>query len=142
MKIIIVTQKEPFFIPMVLEAIMNHYNEYLEAIVFQKPDEFKKPLKSFWYYLRFWGPVQLLKLGLVFLGRYQKLSKMDSLKEVDIIDDVDINSPEFIEIARKVDYVLSIAANQVFKDELLNAPREMCLNIHAGLLLRYSKMSC
>jgi len=38
--------------------------------------------------------------------------------------------------AKKVDYIISIASNQIFKEDLLNAPKEICLNIHASLLPR------
>jgi len=56
---------------------------------------------------------------------------------IEIIRDIDINSDNFIKRAKNVDYIISIAANKIFKDKLLNAPKEMCLNIHAGLLPNY-----
>ncbi len=132
MKIIIVTQKEPFFIQKVLKAIIGIYKDYLESIVFLKPDEYKKKIKMLFYYLKFWGFFQLLKFGIFFfIKMFQR--KID-FTGIEIIKDLDVNSKKFVEKAKSVDYIISIAANQIFKEELLTAPREMCLNIHASLL--------
>ena len=51
----------------------------------------------------------------------------------------DVNSPEFIRYVkdRTIDLVLSIACPQLFKPELLAAPAKGCLNYHTGLLPRY-----
>ncbi|MFX1451365.1 MAG: formyltransferase family protein [Promethearchaeota archaeon] len=132
MKIIIITQKEPFFIPIVLNSIMKNYKNYLESIVFLKPNEYKHKFNSFFYYLRFWGSWQLLKFGLKYLEI--KFKRKLNLNGIEIFENINVNSKDFIEKAKEVDYVISIAANQIFKEKLLKAPKEMCLNIHASLL--------
>lgn len=134
MKVIIITQKEPFFIPAVLKSIIDKYKESLAAVVFLKPKEFEHKSEAILYYVRFWGIKQLTKFGFEFLKKsFQKLD----LRGVNIIEDVDINSKDFIDKAREVDYIISIASNQIFNEELLSSPKEMCLNIHAGLLPDY-----
>ena len=132
MKIIIITQNEPFFIPKLLDLIIKKYENYLKVIVFLKPDKFKNKLKSFTYYFQFWGLKQFIKFGIKFLKH--KITKTIKLNGVRIIKNIDVNSKTFISIAKKVDYIISIASNQIFKDDLLCAPKELCLNIHASLL--------
>lgn len=135
MKIIIITQKEPFFIPKILTNILPYYNNHLDSIILLKPDEYKNVFSSIWYYLNFWGFYQFLKIGILFLK--EKFRNSINCEDVEIIEDEDINSQHFIDNVKKVDYIISIAANKIFSKELLNAPKKMCLNIHAGLLPKY-----
>ena len=135
MKIIIITQNEPFFIPKLLKKIIYEYKEHIELIVLLNPEEYKNKFKAFWYYLRFWGSFQFLKIGLKFIN--MKFSNKLGFQEVKTIQETDINNKKFINKAKNVDYIISIASNQIFKSELLNAPKKMCLNIHAALLPNY-----
>lgn len=131
MKILIVTQNEPFFIPKLLRSIIKAYKPYLKAIILLKPDEYKNKIYSIVYYLKFWGVSQSFKFAIQFL---KTLFKKKNLNEINIVKNINVNSPDFIRVAKKVDYIISVASNQIFKEELLNSPKEMCLNIHAGLL--------
>jgi methionyl-tRNA formyltransferase len=58
---------------------------------------------------------------------------------VPVVIDVDVNSDEFIRRIKeeKIDYVLSIAYPKILTPRFLEAPKEMCINIHAGLLPKY-----
>lgn len=132
MKIILITQNEPFFIPRLLQNILKSYKDYVELIVFLKPDEYKNKIKSMYYYFKSWGFSQSFKLGLKFLKLI--LKKKDNLKNIQIIKNLNINSKDFINKAKEVDYLISIAANQIFSKDLIDAPKKLCLNIHAGLL--------
>jgi len=51
----------------------------------------------------------------------------------------DVNSKKFIEWIKKnnIDILISLSANQIFKKELLNAPKWGCLNLHGGKLPKY-----
>ena len=135
MKIIIVTQEEPFFIPQVLKFIVESYRDYIDSIVFLKPDEYKKKFNSLFFYIQFWGFRQSLKFGLRFIKT--KYNNKDYLNNLTILRNVNVNSEIFLEKSKDVDYIISIAANQIFKEKILEAPKKFCLNIHAGLLPKY-----
>jgi len=134
MKIIIVTQNEPFFIPIVINSILDNYKHFLDAIVFQEPTEFKNIYNSLLYYSQFWGICQFLKFSCMFITKSVLRKRY---KDIKIINNMDINSKTFIDRAKEADYIISIASNQFFCEDLLNAPRVMCLNIHAGPLPKF-----
>ncbi|MBN2086793.1 methionyl-tRNA formyltransferase [Candidatus Peregrinibacteria bacterium] len=58
---------------------------------------------------------------------------------LDIFQPENINSPDSAEIikSKECDIMLVIAYGQIFKEEVLNAPKKGCLNVHASLLPKY-----
>jgi methionyl-tRNA formyltransferase len=50
-----------------------------------------------------------------------------------------INSKDFVKHIQtnQIDLIISIASPQIFKNEILNAPRKGCINYHTALLPKY-----
>ncbi len=104
--------------------------------------------------LRFYGPVDFLRLGI----RYAAASALDILSPrgawdgtipriaarwgVEARGVADINAPEHVEDLRErgPDLLVSVAASQVFREPLLAVPRLAALNVHTGPLPAYRGM--
>lgn len=58
---------------------------------------------------------------------------------IDYLNQVDVNSLEFIELARsyECDIFVSMSFNQIFKNEIINVPKLKIINCHAGKLPFY-----
>jgi methionyl-tRNA formyltransferase len=61
---------------------------------------------------------------------------------VPIVTTRSVNQPEYIEQVRAIapDVIVSVAAPEIFKPELLRVPRLGCINIHSGRLPAYRGM--
>lgn len=151
----IICQEEPFFIPkqvkLLSEEAGKHYELVGAAVLAPKrkggsrTHRFFERAKSqslgelllttFAYgYCRIKG--KLLRL----LGRRDPYSVADRFREhqVPLFQTKDIDEHGFIEQVKgkKPDVILSISSPQIFKRELLEAPRLYCLNLHGSLLPR------
>ncbi len=77
-------------------------------------------------------------------GRHREMlstpvGKMARKYELELIETENVNEASLVQrvCEAEVDYALVVAFGQIFKKDLLGAPREACLNIHASLLPRY-----
>src|SRR5207247_4870107 len=59
-----------------------------------------------------------------------------------IVTQRSVNQPEFIEQVRTIapDLIVSVAAPEIFKPDLLGIPRLGCINMHSGRLPAYRGM--
>jgi methionyl-tRNA formyltransferase len=59
-----------------------------------------------------------------------------------MIPAVSVNSPEYLERVRRLapDVIVSVAAPEIFRKEILRIPRLGCINIHSGRLPVYRGM--
>jgi methionyl-tRNA formyltransferase len=89
-----------------------------------------------------WGVLRLI-LRLMkarLLGR--SIASRAASAAVPIISTRSVNRPDFVEQVRTLapDVVVSVAAPEIFRSELLNVPRFGCINIHSGRLPAYRGM--
>ncbi len=145
MRVFIITQNELFYLPGNLEQLiagMPADMKLVGAIVlyqspFKKKMGFKdRALETY----RTFG----LKFFLTFATRFvlKKLSRKNlytifAQHDVPVVDvHTTINSNEAMGAIRKLapDVIVSIAANQIFKQPLLDLPTHGCVNLHSALL--------
>lgn len=105
----------------------------------------------------FYGPVDFARLGLRFLkakvadriNKHYRLSRPYSAQDVaerfnvPTFQPSNINSPQFLDRIRheiRPDLLISIAASQILKSQLLNIPTKGCVNLHSAPLPRYQGM--
>ena len=161
MNILFVTQYDPFYIPIFFQEFFRLYKQQeeeieIEGVVIQPSLGRSSKLTLLRQIWGLYGPLNFFRQA----GRYIKkkfnyaLYKVGLKQEVlatsalfreqglDILPYTDVNSPEFIEFAKKckVDLIVSVSATQIFNKELLAAPRQECINIHSSPLPEYRGM--
>jgi folate-dependent phosphoribosylglycinamide formyltransferase PurN len=149
-RIAIITQNDLLFIPETLRTLLRVHSREIEFAIVTSPGEFEDIVGSMRYYIGFWGLGQflrfLLPLSVRYVGsilgvrKYKDCIELLSERGIEVWQgNMDINTEELVrEIgARRIDYILSIAATQILKKRILNSPTKMCINIHAGLLPNY-----
>ncbi len=156
MRIVIVTQDEPFYLPTFLERLCQARHKDIKAIVVLSPfDEALVDTMLRAYNL--YGLWDFLIYGFRFawiktmsaVSRFVPLSKPWSVNNVarcyaiPLYQPESINDPNFLAILHndiKPEVIVSVAASQVFKKDVLALPRHGCINIHSAPLPRYRGM--
>jgi len=149
LRLVIITQNDSFFIPESLDYLIQNLkkeDEVVAAIVSdvspfgKKEILFAKALKTFkifglkfflFYSLKFIIHKYILRRSVI--GTLYK-------RKIKIIElTSSINSEESLELIRKFnpDLLLSIASNEIFKEQLFNLAKFGCLNLHTGMLPEY-----
>ena len=149
MKIIIITQDDPFFLGDTLEFLLKNLPSGVEitaAIVadvspFGKKESFIiKAYKTF----KIFGLAFFLRYSIKFI--VNKFFKPNSVKRVLDKNNVklinlneSINSQESLKKINNFnpDLLISIAGNEIFKRNLINLAPKGCLNLHTALLPKY-----
>ncbi len=161
MKVIIVTQEDPFYLSIFFETFLDRF--YIEAngidilgVVIQRPLGQRSKKKLLRRMLDFYGPVVFAVISFRYLLRkiVNRLNLLGVLKRaysieyfcrshgVRILPHRNVNHPRFVEfvIENKIDLIISVAAAQIFKSDILKAPRYGCINIHNAPLPDYRGM--
>ncbi|MGM0471630.1 MAG: formyltransferase family protein, partial [Bacillota bacterium] len=160
MKIIIVTQADPFYLPIFFNKFLKlsqQQNKYdINGIVIQEPLGESSLVTLIKDIYNFYGPLDFSKQALRYLakksncllyhlGLKQKCLSIKALANVyklPILPYTNVNSSEFINllIKEEIDLVVSVSATQIFNSEVLTTPRYGCINIHSAPLPRYRGM--
>lgn len=153
MKVFIITQNEPFFVPKMVQRLYeDSQNERFEisGITVLKP--FRKN-KSFSHWFkeraRIYNLKELFLVGSAFLfskiiiklnkkANYS-VSSICEKNKIAMYNFNDINSDNFIDLIKKlqIDILISISCPQLFKKNLLSTPKVACINAHGTLLPRH-----
>lgn len=148
MKIIIITQNEPFFLKdnlIYLFSILPKNVKIVGCVVSQVSPYGKKEsfLKKCWKTLKIFGFSFFIYYSIRFV--ISKLSGSDirgllqkfSIKEIKLTSS--INSDESLKKIKSYnpDLLVSILGNQIFKSPLINLAKLGCINLHTALLPKY-----
>jgi methionyl-tRNA formyltransferase len=149
MRIYVLTQEDPFYIPRLLDYLLEARRDVIGVGVV--PGELQPG--RFWRYLRLMGPRDFIlqfanagtrrALGLVGralpLGRSFSVSDAARRHGVPLEHVARVNAPDFIQSlrARSVELIVSVACPQIFKKEILSVPTKGAINIHGSLLPDY-----
>lgn len=148
MKIILITQDEPFYLNKSLKYLIENLPNYVEIVgcivsdvsPFGKKESFiTKALNT----LNIFGLSFFLRYAVKFLkSKLSRSSVKDLMKEkkINIIElKKSINSKDSLDILKqlKPDLLISIAGNEIFKEGLINLAPKGCLNLHTALLPKY-----
>lgn len=152
MRIAVVTQEDAFYIPKLLSLVVDGRGRDIVAVSIL-PGEMVKTLANVRKYLAFMGPIDftryVIRYGIYHLldrlfprgvgGRFHSVRAVARRHGIRVLEPGRVNAPEHVEELRRlgVDLVVSIAAPQVFRSEILALPRYGCINIHNALLPRY-----
>lgn len=149
MKILILTQDDPFYLPKQLDYLINHLPENASiegCVVFdvspfgKKETIIQKALKT----RRIFGNGFFLRYSLKYLkSKFNLSSKIDHVLAKYKIEKIEIegsiNSEESLQKLKSYnpDLLISIAGNQIFKKPLIELAPKGCLNLHTALLPKY-----
>ena len=148
MKILIITQNEPFYLKDNLSYLLNQLQNNIEIVgcvvtsasPFGKKESFiKKSLKT----LRIFGLRFFIYYSFKFI--YSKLFKDSVVKflkknNIPVIQlKKSINSYSSLSLLKSYspDLLVSILGNQIFKKNLINLAHKGCINLHTALLPKY-----
>lgn len=151
MKIVFVTQSEPFYIKHFYSSFFKAKpNVQVEGIVIQKTLNEQGMAGVIKKAFSFFGLKGFVPLGLKYviikasdvISRATEISFSASIEQiamkqcVPILDFTSVNQKEFIDFIknREIDLIVSVAASEIFKSEVINAPRLGCLNVHSSRL--------
>lgn len=149
MKIVLITQDDPFFLGKNIEYLnANLPNDILcsacvvfDVSPFGRKESFLQKITKTW---NIFGSVFFFMYGLQFLKN--KISANSDVKNVlkrfktPVIKlEKGINHPESLEVIKSYqpDVLVSIAGNQIFKKPLIELAPKGCINLHTALLPKY-----
>lgn len=156
MRIAIVTQEEPFYLPPALDTLCRERKDDIVALIVLP--SFNEGLSDTARRLyEFYGPIDFTRLGWRFawakvanqvnrLGAVTRpYSAVDVAKRynIPIYTPAKINAREFITVLQEEiqpDLLVSIAASQILKRRVLDVPQFGCINLHSAPLPRYQGM--
>lgn len=156
MRIALVTQEEPFYLPPALDMICSNRKADIVALIVL-PSFNEKLIETAKRLYRFYGWWDFIRLGFCYLWAkianqinlvrpiFRSYSALETARRHGIpVHAVDrINSEKFLGILSgqiKPDLIVSIAASQIFKSKILQIPRLGCINLHSAPLPRYQGM--
>lgn len=156
MRIAIITQNEPIYLPKSLDQIVQARLKDIVSIIILKP--FNKSLLNgawrvynlcgFWDFLVYIFKFVTIKVMSIFnrvlpLGGPWSIAGVARRYCIPVYRPKSINAPDFLSLLSqeiRPDIIVSVDASQVFKQDILHLPKYGCINIHSSPLPRYRGM--
>lgn len=147
MRVLFVTEDDPLYVVQFFEVFFEIYpRSEIEICGITIGRAFHEPLrKTLYRMLGFYGAWQTLRQGLRFLFAKMRARSIESLAAaagIPLIAAQSVNRPEYLQRVRAIapDVIVSVAAPEVFKAQILGLPPLGCINIHSGRLPAYRGM--
>jgi len=156
LRVIIVTQEEPFYIPVFLGKILAKFKTVVAVVIlpgvpygFTRLSHIKRlfdvfGLRDFIIYGTLFSYYKFLNLAsrVISLSRFYSVECAAKMNSVPVYKPKNINAPGFLNILRALepDVIASVASPQVFKSDIIRVPKLAAINIHAALLPKYRGM--
>jgi methionyl-tRNA formyltransferase len=140
-KIFVITQDEPIYAPRYLESVVTRARHEFVGVTALAPGGkhgFRGLVKERWH---LYGAVDFARAGVLFVRSRlaNTVARVAEKHDIPMVPCTKVNDPAYIEKIRAldVDVLVSIAANQLFRAELLAAPKVAAVNLHSALLPNY-----
>jgi methionyl-tRNA formyltransferase len=153
MRIMLVTQEDPVYIPQFIAALMPARGKDIVGITILRGEI---AAANIWKYLAFLGPGDFVRrVGRYALARVSDMcfptgrdGSYHSVRAVArkfgkaLFEPRNVNERRYLEELTElgVDLIVSISAPQIFRREILDLPKNGCINVHNGLLPKYQGM--
>ncbi len=154
MKVLIITQDENIYLPLLFKRIIPSIKDELVGITILS--ENKSKVKIAKKYLNFYRPylffITLMQIliykvsdRLIYflpIKNVHSVRRISQIHGVDLIGTNNINSQTYIDTIKElqVELVISVASPQIFKKAMINTPSKGCINIHGAPLPKYRGM--
>jgi methionyl-tRNA formyltransferase len=146
-RLFFVTEEDPLYVILFFETFLAEYpREEFEICGISIDRAFHEPLwktlQRMWGFYGVWG---CFRLGVRFVKarlRKRSIRVLADAAGVPIVPTRSVNRQEYIQQLRGAapDVIVSVAAPEIFKSELLGVPRLGCINVHSGRLPTYRGM--
>jgi methionyl-tRNA formyltransferase len=147
LRLLFVTEDDPLYVIRLFEVFFREYpSDLMEICGITIDRAFHEPAwKTLRRMLRFYGPTGVARLT----GRYirarlsgRSIARLARKRGIPMIPATSVNAPEYLERVRRIapDLIVSVAAPEIFRKEILCIPRLGCINIHSGRLPVYRGM--
>ena len=149
MKTLIITQEEPFYLPLCMSKLLGDYKNTVALVTVPAKSKSFALFARMKEYYKIFGLKDSIAYGTLFfhhkiediLSRYIKTRRLYSVKSVALKNSVpvyrlkNINKPDSLEFFKSFepDIIVSVACPQIFKKGLINLTK-YCINIHGALL--------
>lgn len=147
LRVLFITEDDPLYVVQFFKIFFDEYpRDSLNVIGITVVDAFHEPIwKTAWRMFRFYGLIDFLRLSIRFvLVKLQGSSiKAEALQyEIPLVPASSINDEAYINTATQLapDVIVSVAAPEIFRKEILEVPKIKCINIHSGRLPVYRGM--
>ena len=158
MKLIFITQDDPFYVRCFFEEFFRIYPfpKEIEAVVIQRPLGKKSIARLIRQMVGFYGWEDFGRMGMRYvwakdlnlMGKlfsrteWLNISGLCRVHGIPVLYKNDLHRPNFLaEIrVRGIDLIISVAAPTIFRQKLIDLPPLGCINIHHAPLPRYKGM--
>lgn len=152
MRVYVVTQDDPFYLPIFFCSLFGEVGEEVEIVRVFCLDPFDESFVALVRRMyRLYGPVNFVRRGISYVIRKSSDALGMSSHSVvtvartqgvstEMLDTV--NDERFVERVEdeEIDVILSVSAPEIFGPQLLDAPAWGCLNVHTAKLPKYRGM--
>jgi methionyl-tRNA formyltransferase len=95
--------------------------------------------------LGFYGPASFARLSARLVLRKirgHSIAHLARVEGIELVPTVSVNDPDFIGRMKSLepDVIVSVAAPEIFREQILRVPRIACINVHSGRLPKYRGM--
>jgi methionyl-tRNA formyltransferase len=142
-----VTEDDPLYVIRFFDTFFSEYpRKNIEICGITIDRAFHEPMRrTLRRMYGFYGLWEFFRQGLRFTGARLRRRSIESLAGsagVPVIQARSVNQPAYIAQVRAIapDVIVSVAAPEIFKPELLGVPRCGCINVHSGRLPSYRGM--
>ena len=147
LRVLFVTENDPLYVIRFFEVFFAEYpREEFDLCGITVDEAFHEPIwRTARRMLGFYGPIDFVRLGSRFaltrLSRHD-IEKLARKSGIEVIATRSVNAPEYIRRVKEIapDVIVSVAAPEIFRREILSAANRCCVNIHSGRLPRYRGM--
>ncbi len=147
LRVVFITEDDPIYVIRFFEVFFEEYpRTEFDLCAITIDAAFREPLrKTVGRMLRFYGPLDFFRLGTRYLRtrfRNRSIAKLARDHGVPLLPCASVNDPIYVEKVRALqpDVIVSVAAPEIFREELLASARLGCVNIHSGRLPQYRGM--
>ena len=153
MRIVLVTQEEPFYVPPVVDRVLRERHNDVVAVVTPRDRRwlarYSKMLHRGLTVYGAWGSIRqgtrflsyrvLDRLSTARGGRPYSVRSVARRYGIPLLTPRSVNDEPLLRELRRLntDIIASISADQVFGKALLSLPRYGCINVHSSLLPKY-----
>jgi methionyl-tRNA formyltransferase len=147
LRVLFVTEDDPLYVIQFFDVFFDIYpRSEIEICGITIGRVFHEPLrKTLRRMLGFYGLWGTFRQGLRFLSSRLRARSIESVAEsagVPVVATQSVNQPDYLEKVRAIapDVIVSVAAPEIFRANLLELPPLGCINIHSGRLPAYRGM--
>jgi len=147
MRVLFVTEDDPLYVVEFFDVFLREFpRDELEVVGVTISRAFNESrLATARRVLAMYGPLDFFRLALrVARARFQRrsIARLVEAARIPLLPTGSVNDPAYIARVRSLqpDVIVSVAAPEIFRAELLELPPLGCINIHSGRLPRYRGM--